>query len=251
MATKKSTVTHVPYGPKGLQHFPEDTRDHTNAKYNFETRSYDVPPVRIEPEWRPNEPFPATLTLDGTARGRSAAYFRWTGESGAEYPMFISDLADVLASNVTAVRAGSVTAWWMVAKRGSNYGLRLATPAELADHADDRAATGPWHTLTRRPLAATGPDGDPCLGVHIEHPAACDALPYGIRCAVDAHLAAVPLHGTAAEAPGTYRVRARHNGAAAPHDLPEALDIEPADHQADGQPHPTLTTRPDEDPTTR
>lgn len=228
MVAKKSTVTHVPYGPKGLQHFPEDTWDHTNAKYNPEKHGYDVPPRRIEPEWRPNTPFQATLTLDGTARGHSAAYFRWTDEHGAEYPMFISDLSDLLASNTTAVRAGSVTGWWMVAKKGSNYGLRLATDAELVAHADYEATTGPWHTLTRSYLKVNGPTGDPHLGLHLDHPAACNALPYGIRCSVDAYITATPLCGTPLEAPGTYRIRARHTEPAAPHHLPAALDIEPA-----------------------
>jgi hypothetical protein len=38
----------------------------------------------------------------------------------------------------------------------------------------------------------------------------------------------------------------------APYDLPNALNIEPAaDQENDGHPHPTPTTRPDEDPTTR
>ncbi|WP_155375787.1 hypothetical protein [Catellatospora vulcania] len=79
-----------------------------------------------------NEPFAATLTLVSGNRGRSAAYFLWRDGAGRTYPMFMSDLVDVLM--VKLVDRGVVNGRWQVRKRGQNYGLALA-PTEPADAA--------------------------------------------------------------------------------------------------------------------
>ena len=118
MATK---VTTAPYDHHGaLMHYPEDQYD-----YGTDTR------VVIKPDWRPNVPFRATFMLKGSARGRSAAYYLWEDAAGREWPMFITDMTDRVRHE-SALHAGVATATWMVAKRGENYGLRLATEDEIA-----------------------------------------------------------------------------------------------------------------------
>ncbi|BCJ75061.1 hypothetical protein CS0771_46050 [Catellatospora sp. IY07-71] len=72
-----------------------------------------------------NEPFAATLSLVSGNRGRSAAYFVWRDEAGRTYPMFMTDLVDVLMCKL--VDRGAVSGLWQVRKRGQNYGLALAT----------------------------------------------------------------------------------------------------------------------------
>lgn len=76
-------------------------------------------------EWRDNQPFYGTLVLADTERGRSAAQFTWAGTgslTGTSYPMFITDAADLMMS-ADGVRNATVTGWWIVVKRGQNYGL--------------------------------------------------------------------------------------------------------------------------------
>jgi hypothetical protein len=102
-------VDQAPYDQRGnLQHFPETWR--------------------AEIDWRSNEPFTATLTLDGTRRGRSAAYFQWRDADGHTFPMFVSDTAALIEHSV--IDHGTIRAAWIVGKRGQNYGLRYHGPAD-------------------------------------------------------------------------------------------------------------------------
>lgn len=112
-------------------HFPEDRMDYSGSTWDAETRTWSPPPRRVGPDWRPNVPVARVLRLDGTARGRSAAYFLWKDEQGRQFPMFITDMADVVRAGV-ATAGGLVNARWMVAKRGTNFGIRLATDDEIA-----------------------------------------------------------------------------------------------------------------------
>jgi hypothetical protein len=76
-------------------------------------------------EWREVEPFERTLTLKDTRRGRSAAYFIWVDALGNEYPMFMTDVADLIRRG--CIEFGVVhDAMWTVRKRGQNFGIRLA-----------------------------------------------------------------------------------------------------------------------------
>ncbi|HEU5487027.1 MAG TPA: hypothetical protein VFU98_19145 [Microlunatus sp.] len=75
-------------------------------------------------EWRDNAPFYAVLFIKTTTRGRSAARFIWEDDEGRTYPMFLVDTVETLKHGVD--QGGSVAADWMVAKRGENYGVRLA-----------------------------------------------------------------------------------------------------------------------------
>lgn len=84
-------------------------------------------------EWRPATPIALRLTLSHTERGRSAAYFVWTDEQGRRWPMFMTDIADLLQEG-TVVK-GVCEALWMPRKRGQNFGLSYAgpIPQEAAD----------------------------------------------------------------------------------------------------------------------
>ena len=77
-------------------------------------------------EMRPIVPFKARLTLQGSVRGRSAAFFLWHDEAGREFPMFMKDMLDLLLAEV--VERGAVEGTWTVRKRGSNYGIAMAKP---------------------------------------------------------------------------------------------------------------------------
>lgn len=88
-------------------------------------RFYDTPD-----EWRPNVPFEAILTLTGIERGRSAARFMWYG-TGNTYPMFMID-ACALMLRGEALQVGARDGWWIVMKRGQNYGIAAIDPPD--DH---------------------------------------------------------------------------------------------------------------------
>lgn len=77
-------------------------------------------------DWRPVEPFTATLTIETMHSGRSAKYLEWRDPDGHRYPMFVADLLAMLREAV--IDHGTLTASWLVRKRGENYGIRLAAP---------------------------------------------------------------------------------------------------------------------------
>lgn len=129
----KSKVTEAPYTEDGsLMHYPENRQDYSQAVRLETGFGWKVPPRTVGPDWRPNEPFAATLRLVETRRGRSAAYFIWHDEADREFPMFISDMLLLVQSEV-AIAGGAVTTRWMVTKRGANYGIRHANPEETGD----------------------------------------------------------------------------------------------------------------------
>lgn len=74
-------------------------------------------------DWRPNEPFTATLTLDRLERGRSAARFWFVDEAGTRYPVFGQGLVDMLTQ--VTLDHGTVRGRWIAVKRGANYGIEL------------------------------------------------------------------------------------------------------------------------------
>ncbi|MFI6813236.1 hypothetical protein ACIBG7_12530 [Nonomuraea sp. NPDC050328] len=116
------TLKEAPYDQRGnLMHYPQD-----NHRRIPETGTYEVVP----PDWRPITTFPATLTVTGRRRGRSAAYFMWSDQDGHEWPMFLADL-DHLISSAT-IANGVVTGTWTVGKRGQNFGIRYVGTAEGA-----------------------------------------------------------------------------------------------------------------------
>lgn len=124
MAKKSKPKTYkVPYGPKGdLQHYPENC---WQASLTTGERELCVP------EWRTPEPMKATLVYVGYARGRSAAYFIWRHSiTGTRYPMFMTDFDEMMRTRTIPIQG--VHATWIECKRGQNYGIRIATEAEIA-----------------------------------------------------------------------------------------------------------------------
>lgn len=115
------------------------------------TRLLHYPDVNLHPnmQWRNNEPFQVKIKMLGTERGRSAAYFRWEvleGDlpAGTQLPMFITDVGHVLMLGLAQV-GGIIDGEFFVVKRGQNYGITPAAPAEATDGATEPtgAATGP------------------------------------------------------------------------------------------------------------
>lgn len=100
-------------------------------------------------EWRENVPFTATLTVVGTFRGRSAARFVWQDAEGRTFPMFLTDVLETLRRGVDV--GGTVTGEWLVAKRGANYGIRLADLVLANDEqARDRTLAAPLPETVER-----------------------------------------------------------------------------------------------------
>ena len=75
-------------------------------------------------DWRPNEPFEATLTIRELERGRSAARFWFEDEKTmTRYPFFGQTLVDMLSAS--EMKNGKVHGKWIVVKKGANYGIEL------------------------------------------------------------------------------------------------------------------------------
>lgn len=109
--TKKLPKYKVPYSKGNLQHYANSS--------NFAHPEYG----RDYEEWRENLPFEATMTIDGMTSGYSAKHTLWRDEQGRTYPMFVADVVDLLREAHTY--RGTVTAKWIVRKRGQNYGIRF------------------------------------------------------------------------------------------------------------------------------
>lgn len=109
----------APFDQHGnLQHFPECWYEYPDGGAV----------VRHEPYWIDAEPFGATLIFAGFRRGRSAAYFMWRqvipGTAQVlEYPMFMTDMADLVEFDVIEYGVVRGTTW-EACKRGQNYGIR-------------------------------------------------------------------------------------------------------------------------------
>lgn len=119
MTVKKTSVRVVPYDGKGnLLHWTKQNVGIDLAdSWGGMTR------------WLPNEPFTETLKLGNIHTGRSAKYVMWSAEDGRTFPMFVADLVGMVRDSV-GLTQGSLSARWMVAKRGQNYGIRLAKEDE-------------------------------------------------------------------------------------------------------------------------
>ena len=142
MTARKSAFL-VPYTKNGsLMHYEQSSYSHhVDRDGNVishqqlvemtwpERQERGVRPVLDEPDMRPNDPWSGTLRLVDYQRGRSAARFIWEADGDPEgnkrtYPMFMTDMLDLVKHGVQP--GGLVHARWDVAKRGANYGIRLA-----------------------------------------------------------------------------------------------------------------------------
>lgn len=76
-------------------------------------------------EWVELQPFYAqSMEFVGYSRGQSSTKFDVEDENGLQYPIFVSDLFEILKSGniYSGVIYGEV---WKAAKKGANYGIRL------------------------------------------------------------------------------------------------------------------------------
>lgn len=117
---KSNSLKLVPYGVKHVWTEDNGKREPIRVpamlEYTFGSPEYPFPGV----EYRPNEPFEATLTLVELERGRSAARFWWT-DGETYYPMFGQGLVEML--NGVVLDHGVVPGKWIAVKRGANYGI--------------------------------------------------------------------------------------------------------------------------------
>lgn len=74
--------------------------------------------------WEEFVPFTGTLYLEGTERGRSSLLFIWKSKDGRRWPMFATHVADLIERG--DIELGRARGTWTAAKRGANYGIRLA-----------------------------------------------------------------------------------------------------------------------------
>jgi len=115
---KKNSLTEVPYGTRRRRVDGILYEEWPTVSYLMEYAGYSN-----GIDWRPNEPFEATLRLDRLERGRSAARFWFVDEEGTEYPFFGQGLTEMLGK--VTLDHGVVTGTWIAVKRGANYGIEL------------------------------------------------------------------------------------------------------------------------------
>jgi hypothetical protein len=77
-------------------------------------------------EWRPADiPFEATIEFTGFERGRSAARAAFRiKETGGKAFMFLKDIEDALMAGREIQK--TLSGQWVVVKRGSDFGIRIA-----------------------------------------------------------------------------------------------------------------------------
>lgn len=86
-------------------------------------------------EWRdPDEIFEAHLMLMGMRTGYSAKYVIWEecGGQHRSFPMFVTDLIGVIHAAPHIDEGGVIYSGWGYAKRGQNYGIKIASLDNLS-----------------------------------------------------------------------------------------------------------------------
>lgn len=83
--------------------------------------------------WKPNEEVELTLHYEDYGRGRSAVTFYWVDDDGHEYPMFITDVDELLRQDMGT---SSVHAIFTYVKRGQNYGIKFLRKVEEVEEQD-------------------------------------------------------------------------------------------------------------------
>lgn len=72
--------------------------------------------------WHPREEVELSLTFDYISRGRSSAKANWVDDKGHEYPMFLTDLSELIKLNACGNKIHGIFEY---VKRGCNYGIRM------------------------------------------------------------------------------------------------------------------------------
>lgn len=83
--------------------------------------------------WKPNEEVELTLHYEDYGRGRSAVTFYWVDDDGHEYPMFITDLDELLRQDIGT---SSVHAIFTYVKHGQSYGIKFLRKVEEVEEQD-------------------------------------------------------------------------------------------------------------------
>lgn len=116
--SKKNTLKEAPYARRWKY-----DRDGHKEQVGWQLSSYTgygYPGDGVD--WRPNEPFYASLDLVDMERGRSAARFIWNhGATRTRYPMFMAGMLNIAQNEI--IHHGEAMGWWIVVKRGQNYGI--------------------------------------------------------------------------------------------------------------------------------
>jgi hypothetical protein len=74
-------------------------------------------------QWRPNNPMQMRLRFKRYRRTKTTIHSEWEDDQGHVFPMFVADVFEMMPK--TIITGGTVTGWWIVARRGSNYGIRF------------------------------------------------------------------------------------------------------------------------------
>ena len=77
--------------------------------------------------WKPNEEVELTLHYKDYGRGRSSVTFYWVDDNGRRYPMFITDMDELLKQDMGT---SNVHAIFTYVKRGQNYGIKFLRKVE-------------------------------------------------------------------------------------------------------------------------
>lgn len=74
--------------------------------------------------WVPNTVFVETLSLEHIFHGQSAANFVWCDTKARRWPMFLTDVEELMTYG--SIYFAQTSGRWQVRKRGQNYGLAMA-----------------------------------------------------------------------------------------------------------------------------
>jgi hypothetical protein len=100
-------------------HFPMQQHEYVNGKWTTFDYGWEIVQT----------PFYAALEVVQMNTGRSAKYLTVRNrDTGVEYPLFVSDLVDLIKYGNVA--NGVITGTWTGSKRGQNYGIKIVKPKE-------------------------------------------------------------------------------------------------------------------------
>ncbi|MGA5598461.1 hypothetical protein ACPCSE_29925 [Streptomyces cellulosae] len=126
-------------------------------------------------EWRPNNPFHATLRIHEIKRSVSSCRVIWRDENdGTLYPMLLPELEDLLTAGTVSL--GVTKGWWIIRQRGRQYGVSPARETEVAAQPTPEELSGDMTCSMPRP--------------HMPHDLTHDARTYhcdGVRVSMTRH----------------------------------------------------------------
>lgn len=97
--------------------------DQTGNMMDYAPTSYDYKPPSFT--WEEFLPQEMELSLEKFERGRSSVTYWWRAQNGHRYPMFLTDLEDLILNSV--IQKGRVKGTFKAVKRGRSYGIARAS----------------------------------------------------------------------------------------------------------------------------